>query len=733
MNAETFYRALLLSVPYRRVPIARFVPFAFSFAMLVFASLCVPSELQAQWGNWRSLPLVVSINKQTPSITLSWAEKPDTNTNYSSFMVYKKGRSDLDFLPITDSLPKTATSYTDTDIEIGVGYEYQVVGFFRIPNGQGYLSIGYTYSAIGLPSRPERGSVLLVVDRTMDIPLTNELTTLTDDLSSEGFRVRRVLVPRADSSNPRSVNLQLVRQTKDSIRAWYNSVRKLGGRFSVLLIGRVAVPYSGMFDSDGKPQIPPDAHVPDHRGAWAADTYYADMGADSLWTDKFTDTAATRPENKNVAGDGKFDNYILPQDLVLQVGRIDMYDLPFFSAFSPTLTETELLRRYFQKNHSYRSGEMPITMKGVIQDNFGLVEGFSRSAYMTFPTLVGADNVETTSSYSDAITQKSYIWSYGAGPGGYTGAGGIINSDDIPNAKINSVFTMLFGSYFGDYDTRNNLLRSMIASAPSALTCAWSGRPIWFFHTMGLGETTGDATLISQNNISTYSQSAFYYGPHVALIGDPTLRMRYRTIEPPKNISVQQVAVPSRYVEIKWEYPLSGMDSIAGFRVYKTFRLSNGNEVTRELTRTPSKELIYRDTALLEGDVTYSIRTEALVNSPSGSFFDVSNKAIQTARITSVEGNDTDLGNGDIVLFPQPADNAVSIRFSTSFEQRVDISVSDLQGNTVAELSNRVLSVGEHVISWSILDKNNQYLPSGVYLVRIIRGTDVVTKKLIVR
>jgi hypothetical protein len=733
MNAVSFNRVLLQFVHCFSLPIFRFVPLAFSCVILVLSGLFTPTILRAQWGNWRSLPLVVNISKQTPSITLSWAEKPDTITKYSAFIVYKKGRSDVDFLPITDSLPITTTTYTDTDVEVGVGYEYQVVGFFKIPNGESYLSIGYTYSGIELPSKANRGNVLLVVDNTMDTPLTDELSTLTNDLNSEGFRVSKILVPRADSSNSESVNLQLVRTTKDSIRNWYNDVKKSGGRFAVLLIGRVAVPYSGMFDVNGKPQTPPDAHVPDHRGAWAADTYYADMGADSLWTDKFTDTAATRSQNKNVAGDGKFDNELLPQDLVLQVGRIDMYDLPYFLTNSVSLTETDLLRRYLQKNHSYRSGEMPITMKAVIQDNFGLVEGFSRSAYMTFPTLVGADNVETTTSYSNAITKKSYIWSYGAGPGGYTGAGGIINSVDIPKANINSVFTMLFGSYFGDYDSRNNLLRTMIASAPSALTCAWSGRPVWYFHTMGLGETTGDATLISQNNISTYSQSAFYYGPHVVLIGDPTLRMRYRTIQPPQNVSVQQVAVPSRYVEIKWEYPSSGIDSIAGFRVYKTFRQSNGNEITRELTKSPIKELIYRDSTLLEGNITYSIRTEALVNSPSGSFFDVSNKASQTARITSVENNDFHSATQDIMLYPQPADNSVSLRFSTSFEQRVEISVCDLQGNTVAELSNRILGAGEHVISWSILNKYNQYLPSGVYLVRVIRGTDVATKKLIVR
>ena len=97
----------------------------------------------------------------------------------------------------------------------------------------------------------------------------------------------------------------------------------------------------------------PDGH-PDHRGAWPADAYYGDP--DGEWPDTLVDSSkASRAENKNVPGDGKFDPTFLPSDVKLEVGRVDLSQMPAFGK-----TETELLRRYLDKDHAFRHRTMEV-------------------------------------------------------------------------------------------------------------------------------------------------------------------------------------------------------------------------------------------------------------------------------------------------------------------------------------------------------------------------------------
>src|SRR6185436_8869270 len=112
------------------------------------------------------------------------------------------------------------------------------------------------------------------------------------------------------------------------------------------------------------------------------------------------------------------------------------------------------------------------------------------------------------------------------GGGGYYTCNGVGSSDDFSTNDIQSVFTMFFGSYFGDWDNESDFLRAPLGSTTYGLTAAWAGRPHWFFHHMGLGETIGYSTRLSQNNNGLYSPvSSGSRQVHIALMGDPTLRM----------------------------------------------------------------------------------------------------------------------------------------------------------------------------------------------------------------
>src|ERR1051326_4400911 len=88
---------------------------------------------------------------------------------------------------------------------------------------------------------------------------------------------------------------------------------------AVFLFGHVPVAYSG--------DIVPDGHCPDHRGAWPCDGFYGDM--DGVWTDDtVNDKSAADVRNRNVPGDGKYDQSTFPAPLKLMVGRVDLANMP---------------------------------------------------------------------------------------------------------------------------------------------------------------------------------------------------------------------------------------------------------------------------------------------------------------------------------------------------------------------------------------------------------------------
>lgn len=78
----------------------------------------------------------------------------------------------------------------------------------------------------------------------------------------DGYEVTQLIVPRAYTPT----------QVKSLINSEYQ--KNTTDLPTVYILGHVAVPNSG--------DIYPDGH-PDHRGAWPADMYYADVGADAVW------------------------------------------------------------------------------------------------------------------------------------------------------------------------------------------------------------------------------------------------------------------------------------------------------------------------------------------------------------------------------------------------------------------------------------------------------------------
>ncbi|MBI3850851.1 MAG: HYR domain-containing protein [Verrucomicrobia bacterium] len=531
-------------------------------------------------------------------IKLSWPQ--DMYCVPTSYTVYRKAPEATTW-NVVITLPGTETSFIDTNVTTQTDYEYQVEKI-----AVGYSGYGCVLAGIEAPLTEFRGKVILIVDNTYAADLANELALLQQDLAGDGWIVLRHDVLRNDS----------VISVKTLIQADYfvdtNSVK------SVFLFGHVPVPYSG--------NIVPDGHVPDHQGAWPADVFYGDMNG--TWTDSsVSNTFAYNARNWNVPGDGKFDQSIVATGVELAVGRVDLSDLPSFP-----LSEKELLRQYLNKDHNFRHKLITAERRGLIQDSFATSSGspFAPSGWRNFAAFFGASNITAIApaTWFSTLSTDSYLWAYGCGGGTFTSADGVGCTADYAANNPKAVFNLLFGSYFGDWDSTDNFMRASLATPDYGLTCGWAGRPHWFLHQMGLGETIGFCARLTQNNGNggLYKQvNAGSLQVHVALMGDPTLRLH--PVAPPSALAA---TASTGQVALAWS---PATETILGYFVYRsTNELGPFTRVTDALVSDPA----FTDTGLGAGTYTYMVRAIKLESSASGSYYNASQGAFATATVTQV-------------------------------------------------------------------------------------------------
>ena len=555
------------------------------------ALLAVCSGLSADTVVDQAVQLSAVVQTNPPAISLSWP----ASANALRYHVYRKPRDASAWGPAVASLGFAATNYVDSNVLTGVGYEYRVSKTDNSYGGEGYL-----YAGIRLPLTESRGKILLIVDNTHAASLIAELERLQRDLVGDGWTVVRHDVVRTNS----------VTSVKALIQSDYGAdpanVR------SVFLFGHVPVPYAG--------NIYPDGHSPDHQGAWPSDGYYGDM--DGLWTDTSVSiTAAADPRNRNVPGDGKFDPggsdpFHFPSAVELQVGRVDLFNLPAFA-----LSECELLRQYLNKDHDFRHKLFSAEARGLIDDNFGVGvgEAFAADGWRNFAAFFGASNT-FEGDWISTLQSQSYLWGYACGPANFTHAQGVTSTAELAANDPKVVFTMLYGSYFADWDAQDDLLRAPLATPTHTLTCVSAGRPHWQFHHMALGETIGFSARLAQNNDGVLYNSSYAQFVHIALMGDPALRMH--VVAPPANLTVATNSMGRSLLQ--WT---GSPDAIAGYAIYRATNAAGPfTRLNSELLTTNR----FSDPAV--SPAVYMVRAVKLEVSSSGSYFNVSQGIFEDTR-----------------------------------------------------------------------------------------------------
>lgn len=633
-----------------------------------------------------AVQLTATVQTSPAKISLKWKRLSDTTT----YAIYKKSKSALSWgTPIT-SLPSTDSTYTDAAVIADSAYEYQVIADHH-SGTTAWIAKGYIYAAVRNPAIHNRGALILMVDSTFTDSCRADIHELMKDLSGDGWQVLRHDVAR---TIPDTAVKALI--TADC--AATPNVK------SLLLLGHVAVPYSGDQNPDGHP---------DHLGAWPADAYYAYLS--DTWTDvSVNDISAGYTANQNIPGDGKWDQVGWTSRSELQVSRIDFYDMPAFTA-----SEVQLMRSYLAKDHRYKMDSLDIRHRGLISDNFGAMSGeaFATSGWRNFAPLMGIDSFSVLP-FIPSLNTESFQWAYGCGPGWFTSAGGIGTTTDFTTNNVNGIFTMLFGSYFGDWNVQNNFLRAPLCANVPALTCCWAGRPNWYFHHMALGENIGYSAWQSQNNDGNLYGPANIYGihqwVHIALMGDLSLRTDY--IKPATNIVVTHTL--NHGANINWSP--SPDAAVIGYYVYRA-----DSEYGYYTKRSPLLSITtFSDTTGYNGLKYYQVRPVKLQSTPSGNYYNlgigIGDSATVSFPPTSVPVEMQEL---NFNVFPNPAGNYINVSVNSATPASATISIVSITGAEYY-LAAKQLHAGQNRYSLQVSD-----LSPGMYFVKINSGDKVAVAK----
>lgn len=615
------------------------------------------------YGDSLSIKPSAVVDAATPSITINWPADADA----TNFVIYRKAKGATSWGTALATLPGSTSTYTDLSVSINTLYDYKI----QMTSGATPDKYGYLSSGIEVVANSNRGIAIVVVDDAYlgDSEFESALFQFTDDLDRDGWFVKKIFVNNADNAST----------VKSEIQTVYNE--DPSNTKMLILVGNVAVPHSG--------NLNPDGHS-DHQGAWPTDLFYADMNGN--WTDaSVNNTTSSNTLNHNIPGDGNTDQSYLPSDVELQTGRIDLSDLPAFS-----ISEKDLLIRYFQKDHLYKTGQLIVGEQALIDDNFtSYAEGFSQSGYNNFTTMFGNANVVmndyfTQTSFNTSTT-GTYLWSYGCGGGTYNSAGGIGSATNFAADSLSAVFTMLFGSYFGDWDYSNAFLRAPLAQGYTLTNC-WAGRPCWYFNHMSMGENIGYSTRLSQNNSSLYFSSTIGGLARmisINLMGDPSLRMFY--IQPPVNLTVNSTG---NSVALNW----TAGGSEIGYNIYRRYADSTQYEKLNSSLITATN---YTDNSLNQaGTVYYYVKAVEMKITASGSYENESigakDSAISTVSI--VEEHTVEL-----LLYPNPTSAYLRIENQENLIG-LNYTITDQTGKIVlnGKLNNQSIDV--------------RTLPAGVYV-----------------
>lgn len=568
-------------------------------------------------GSDANVPITAIVQESPPQITL-------TLHRAGAYTIFRKVRDETSWGTARATLPAGSTAYVDTNVSVGVTYEYKVVisGVAASPNG--VFPTGYLMAGIRVDKTAPRGRVVLVVTDTITTGLPAELDAYKRDLGADGWTVHTITVAPGDYSGSGNLH-QAIRTQIQILNTTYPGEVK-----NVILLGKVPAPRSGI--SDG---LRPDGHESSY--AEATDSYYAEM--DGNWTDTSANTQTG--DVGNIAGDGKYDatrvtNLGTGQMIELGFGRIDT-SYGQASHLATTRMYLEKLARYRRAADNFQPGR-----KGAIRKGFDNVD---ESGWMNLPSLLGPGKIVAVTSTADLPanptgrydTDGLFTRENQQGPFlfYFKGTGYLDSRDDDSRA----VFLTGMQSHWGWWaePTGGGQMVSRLGTDNFTLSVTWSIYGVrYFYHRLGLGGDMGDVLRTTLNN-SSWSSGIYSYGTSsvsfgdkngrlwISHMGDPTLRLF--PVRPPTNLTA--TASGAAGVALSWTN--SDDTNLQGVHVYRS-PSPTGPWVQLTTAGSPYSGATYVDTPPAPGDWTYSVRAVKLESTPCGTYLNPSLGATVTVQ-----------------------------------------------------------------------------------------------------
>ena len=138
----------------------------------------------------KSVQVQATVDAAGPSITLDWV----LNAVATAFTVYRRLPGSTSWGSPIVNLGGDVFTYTDTNVEPGVVYEYRVAGTISGDSPNGYI-----YAGMEIPPAGFRGRLLLVVDATHATALAPEIELMISDFRADGWQVDQITADPSDA------------------------------------------------------------------------------------------------------------------------------------------------------------------------------------------------------------------------------------------------------------------------------------------------------------------------------------------------------------------------------------------------------------------------------------------------------------------------------------------------------------------------------------------------------
>jgi hypothetical protein len=92
----------------------------------------------------------------------------------------------------------------------------------------------------------------------------------------------------------------------------------------------------------------------------------------------------------------------------------------------------------------------------------------------------------------------------------------------------------------------------------------------------------------------------------------------------------------------------------------------------------------------------------------------------------------SNMKENDLVIFPNPAREDITIAYTISSAGKVNIELLDPNGKLIRQLEQQQSQAGKYTVNWDGKDANGNILSTGTYICQVYSGGNMSTQKIVI-